>query len=211
MKESNDLAELVGIILGDGSFYIDSQHHQLDVSFNSINEKDYFTFVKKLLEKIIHKKIYKKIDGKANCIHLRLNRKKDVLALLKFSLIVPGNKIRNCVTIPSWIIRNETYLKHCIRGLIDTDGSVYRMSQRDYKLIRIEFKNVNKKLLFDARNSLILLGFHPSKIILNKEFFISRQDEVNKYEEEIGFNNIKNKKRFMRIAPSSSGQENLLI
>jgi intein/homing endonuclease len=210
MKKSKKLAELTGIILGDGSFYIDKEHYQLDISFNLKDEKSYCKFVQKMLKGMTPSKIYKKYDKNGNCVHLRLNCKKDVLRLLSLSILKSGDKIKNKVTIPIWIYKNKIYLKSCIRGLIDTDGSVFRMSQRDYNLVRIEFKNVNKNLLNDARRALILLNFHPSKVICNKEFFISRQEEVKRYEKEIGFNNLKNKKRFIQLAPSSSGQEYLL-
>ena len=102
-----------------------------------------------------------------------------------------GNKIKNKVTIPLWIKENNFFLKRCIRGLIDTDGSVFRMSKKDPNLIRIGFKNFNKKLLDDTREAFIKLGFHPSKIICGAYFVLSRQDEINKYLSEIGFSNKK--------------------
>jgi hypothetical protein len=201
MRRSKNLAELVGIILGDGSFYVDKEHYQLDISFNLKDEMEYCDFVKKLLENIAKNKSYIKYDKEGNCIHLRLNRKKDVLCLLEFSLVVPGNKVKNNVTIPMWIFKNREYLKCCMRGLIDTDGSIFRMSKRDYNLTRIEFKNMNKRLLKDVEKSFVLLGFHTSKVICNREIFLSRQDEVKRYIKEIGFNNPKNRKRIDVISP----------
>lgn len=212
MKKSDNLAELVGIILGDGSFYIkNNSHYQLDIAFNLKEEKKHCDFVKSILKQLTKEHIYTKHDTDSNCIHLRLNSKKDVLDILSVSIVKNGDKIKNKVTIPDWLFEKESYLKSCVRGLIDTDGSVYRMSKRDHKLIRIEFKSKNRKLLNDVRKALILLNYHPSKVICNKEIFLSRQKEIERYINEIGFNNFKHIRRFNKIAPSSSGQETLLL
>jgi len=34
-----------------------------------------------------------------------------------------GSKVRNQVDIPLWIKESDTYIKSCLRGLFDTDGS----------------------------------------------------------------------------------------
>jgi len=198
------LAEFVGIMLGDGNLYSQEStgNYQIRIAFNSKNEYEYLIFVKNLANKLFSKNFYIKYMKDKNCFHLCLSNKVLFYKLKKLC----SNKKK----IPLWIFKNREYLKSCIRGLIDTDGSIFRMSKRDYRLIRIEFKNMNEKLLNDARKSLLLLGFHPSKIICNKEFFISRQEEIKRYVKEIGFNNPKNLKRFMQLAPSSSGQEFLL-
>ena len=102
-----------------------------------------------------------------------------------------GDKIKNQTTIPSWIMKNKLFMKSCIRGLIDTDGSFYRMSKKDPKLMRIGFTNYNKKLLEDTRNLFIKLGFNPSKIIQNRQFTISRKEEIKRYLNDIGSSNNK--------------------
>ena len=78
---------------------------------------------------------------------------------------------------------------------MDTDGSIFRMSNKDQNLIRISFTNHNSKLLEDTRKGLIVLGFYPSKIIMNRQFFISRQEDIKKYLKEVGFSNKKHLKR----------------
>jgi hypothetical protein len=76
------------------------------------------------------------------------------------------------------------------------------MSRRDSNLIRISFTNYNIGLLNDVRKTFLELGFHPSKIINEKQFFISRQEEIKKYLKEVGFSNNKHRERVKRfIAP----------
>ena len=112
-----------------------------------------------------------------------------------------GNKIQNKSTIPKWILENEKFLKACLKGLIDTDGSVFRMSQKDFNLLRISFTNFNVELLNDVRLAFIKLGFNPTKIICNKGFFISRKDDIIKYINEIGFSNEKHITRYKHFSP----------
>ena len=102
----------------------------------------------------------------------------------------PGNKIKNQPTIPDWIFRNNSFLKSCLRGLIDTDGCIHKMSKKDPKLIRINFKNNNLRLLNSAREGFIKLGYNPSNIT-NDVFYLSRQKEIHKYLKEINFSNKK--------------------
>ena len=37
--------------------------------------------------------------------------------------------------IPSWILKDKTYTKECLRGLVQTDGSIY--SDRGYRMVNI--------------------------------------------------------------------------
>jgi hypothetical protein len=45
--------------------------------------------------------------------------------------------------------------------------------------------------LIDIDGSFIKLGFHPSKIIRTRVFYLSRQGEILKYAREVGFKNPK--------------------
>jgi len=206
LPETAELAELIGIVLGDGSFYITDNHYQLDIAFDA-KEENYLDFVESLLKNIADVEVCKKRDKHAECLHIRVSRKNDVLTLLHNTIKFHGDKIKNNVSIPEWIFGKEEYMKSCLRGLIDTDGSIFRMSKRDSNLFRISFKNVNTRLLNDCRRTMLKLGFHPSKVIDGKGIFLSRQSEIKRYAEEIGFNNPKNLNRYTEIAPSSSGQE----
>ena len=113
--------------------------------------------------------------------------------------INPGNKIVNQSTIPKWVYENREYMKACLRGLIDTDGSIHRMSKRDFNLLRISFTNHDNKLLQDTRALFVILGYCPSKIINNRNFYISGQGEIEKYLKEIGFSNKKHVDRYKQF------------
>jgi len=44
-----------------------------------------------------------------------------------------GSKIKQGVSIPYWIKKDVNYIKPCLRGLIETDGSVY--NDRNYLMV----------------------------------------------------------------------------
>ncbi|MFH1237012.1 MAG: LAGLIDADG family homing endonuclease [Candidatus Aenigmatarchaeota archaeon] len=199
-EKSIELAEIIGIILGDGNLYWNGEKgvYALKIAGDLKTERDYLlNFVKPLVDDIF--KINSKIEMRKNEIFITVYSKEIIKILESFGL-KNGNKKVNNVGIPEWIKTDTNFLKSCIRGLIDTDGSIFRMSRRDRKLLRISFKNKSKNLLFDARSGLISLGFSPSKIILD-QFFLSKKEEIEKYKTNIRFNNIKHVRRMLNIAP----------
>lgn len=203
-RESEELAEFYGIMLGDGNSHITAFYksrndkrgtYMIRIVGDSRYDEDYlFHYVKSLIESLFGIKVYSGKFKKQNAIYVGAHSY-NLIEFLNSKGFKPGNKIVNRLTIPSWIYNNNSYLRACLRGLIDTDGSIFRMSQRDFNLIRISFTNYDAPLLNDARKAFLDLGFHPSKIINNRQFYISRQEDIKKYLKEIGFSNKKHKDR----------------
>ena len=69
-----------------------------------------------------------------------------------------GPKDAQQATIPSWIKKNRQLLKECLRGLLQTDGSIY--FDRGY--LMLNFVNTNKTLANDVAQSMITLGYKPN-------------------------------------------------
>ena len=198
-EKSKEFAEFYGIMLGDGNSHKTKSYkkgtYMIRIVGDSRYDKDYlFNYVKSLVENLFSIKTHSGKFKKQNAIYIEAHSF-NLIEFLNLNGFKPGNKIKNKLTIPFWIKENNSYLKCCLRGLIDTDGSIFRMSKRDSNLIRISFTNYNLRLLNDTRESFLELGFHPSKIIHNRQFFISRQEEIKKYLKEIGFSNKKHLKR----------------
>ena len=204
-KNSKELSELIGIILGDGNINFHDRKnagtYSLRICGHQINDFEYLTnFVSPLITKLfqVKPKFYSSKVSKA--FYVIANSKELVNFLLNMGL-KNGNKIENQVDIPKWITKDSNFSKACLRGLIDTDGSIFRMSKKDPKLIRMSFKNHNLQLLKTVRHTFIKLGFHPSKIIHDETIFISRQKDIENYINEIGFHNQKHLTRLDKIAP----------
>jgi len=60
-----------------------------------------------------------------NVVRILLSRVELVRHLHNLGLKI-GNKVKQLLDIPDWIKVNPEYSKVCLRGLIDTDGCVFR-------------------------------------------------------------------------------------
>lgn len=201
------LAEFVGAVLGDGHVFY---HKKKKVGVYGIRiagdlklDKNYHeNYLRELGKSLfnLEGKVLLRIKEKNNGRFLDFYSK-ELVELFKEMQIFPGNKINNQSTIPKWVFEENNFLKACLRGLIDTDGSIFRMSNKTPNLLRICFTNYNLTLLNDARNAFVKLGFNPSKIIPNKQFFLSRKSDITKYLKEIGFSNERHLDRLNKFSP----------
>lgn len=206
-KFGTKLAEFLGIMFGDGNSYSNSLEdngvYVIRIAGHSINDREYLeNFVMKLVKDLfgLNGKTYLFKDKKA--MHLIFYSKK-LVDKLKDLGFPPGNKIKNKLKIPNWIKSKKSYAKAFIRGLIDTDGSIFRMSNQDPKLLRINFTNFIPDLLTEVRNILSELGFHPSKITSNGKIYLSRKSNISLYLKEIGFSNKKHINRLRNLKNGS--------
>ena len=103
-----------------------------------------------------------------------------------------GNKVKNKLRIPNWIKNNKNLLKVCLKGLYDTDGSVYKLTNQNSH--QICFTNVNQGLLQDVRDGLLNLGVNCSKIS-KKDIYITKKSELRKFLKLIGFSNDRHLKK----------------
>lgn len=202
-KKDEKLAEFIGAVLGDGNITFYQKGKKIGVYSIRIAgdlEKDsrYHKYLKSLGEKLFNIKGKEILRPKNNERFLAFNSKKLVEFFISMGL-KPGDKIKNQTTIPSWIFNDSKCIRSCIRGLIDTDGSFHRMSNKDPNLLRIDFANHNLRLLEDTRNLFIKLDFNPSKLIQNRHFNLSRKEEIKKYLNEIGSSNKKHLDRINKL------------
>lgn len=209
-EKSVELAELIGIVLGDGSVgkYRNKNRPQSTVYTLTIVGDYRFDYdyldrhLRNMCKSLFGVDVKMKRAKTSNGFFLVVNSKQVVEFFVGMGLAI-GNKIKNQVTIPNWIFENELYLTACLRGLIDTDGSIFRMSRKDPQLIRIGFTNLNLKLLSDVKDAFFRLGFHPSKIINGKSICLSRKSDISLYMLKIGFSNKKHINRLARFRSDS--------
>jgi len=205
-NKSENLAELVGIILGDGNInrYTKGKKiatYALRICGHVENDYDYLiNFVSPLIEDLFDIKAFFYKSKTTKSSYVIASSKKLVEFLFDIGLM-NGNKVTRQVGIPMWIMNNKKYSVSCLRGLIDTDGCIFSMSKKDPHLLRISFKNHSRNLLEDVRNILIKSGFHPSKIITKNTIYLSRKKDVEKYLNDIGFHNTKHTRRLYLLAP----------
>jgi|SRR3989339_1087621 len=202
-KESAELAELFGIILGDGHVEITKIKekpisYSIRIAGHIKEDYDYLvSYTSNLIRKLFNERSKIKLAPRYNGVYLVVYGK-NIVSFIESKGIKSGNKKKNNQGIPSWIKRKGDYLKCCIRGLMDTDGSIHRISKSN-KNLRISFTSHIPILIQEVRDSLIKLHFSPSKIVCGNKIFLSRKDEVDKYLKWVQFRNQKHLKRIERL------------
>lgn len=186
--KSTELAELIGIILGDGGMTF----NQLKITLNKETEPGYVNYVANLLDFLFKEKPSRYYFGgrAGKTCNLCLSGVGIVEILKKFGL-VSGNKVKNQVEVPSWIVNNSDFSSACVRGLVDTDGCIYihKHKNRGVNLINLglNFTNRSYPLLGFVYNHLQSLGYAPKT---NKySIWLYREAEVIKYMSEIKSHN----------------------
>lgn len=187
-EESEDLAEFIGIMLGDGGL----THFQCTVYLNSETDQEFAYYTRNLVNKLfgIMPRIY--IHKKHKVWRVSISSVNLVKYLTAKGLSL-GDKVRIQVGVPSWVQANPKYIKACIRGLIDTDGSFivhrYKIKGKEYSYPRLSFSNRSEPLLNFIYKELRRLGFNPKS--QKNAVCLYSQDEVKRYLELIGVNNYR--------------------
>lgn len=133
------LAELIGIHLGDGTL----TKYFIRISGDKRYDYHYFNYLSSLAEEVFGFKPIIRTERNRNILYIEI-LSKQVCNFFNNILKIPyGNKIDNSAKIPEFIMSNTNLSIACLRGLVDTDGSICR---RD-KSICLAFNSYNKSLL----------------------------------------------------------------
>lgn len=187
---NEDLAEYVGIMLGDGGI----TSGQCTITLNSVADREYVLFILRLGEKLFGEipKTIKRKNSKAIIIYY------NGVLLVKFFVKIGlkiGNKVKQQVDVPEWIKNSQNLSRACLRGLIDTDGGIflhkYKVSGKEYAYKKICFSNRSIPLLMFVADTLKKLGFTPKIIdkVENKKVWLYNEKEVKRYLGIVGTNN----------------------
>ncbi|NHJ25267.1 MAG: hypothetical protein EAX89_11870, partial [Candidatus Lokiarchaeota archaeon] len=178
------LAEIIGILLGDGNIYKNDEkwQYQIDISLNQIDEPNYVLHVKELMEDVFQKPI-KTVNQHGKAISLRYYNKELTLHLIELGLKA-GRKTINQIKVPDLVFNDHELIKFCLKGLFDTDGSIAIDSPKD---LRLSFSNCSKPLVKDFFNMCLKLGITPSprlKFSIKKNSWrvvIAKKEEIEKF------------------------------
>ncbi len=175
-KHSKELAELTGILLGDGHL----SNNQVFVHLG-LKELKYANYIIDLFERLFH--VRPKISiRRAGHRDIYLGSIKVVKFFKKMGLV--GNKVAAQVGIPDWIFKKDIYGKNFLKGFFDTDGSIYRLKYG----WQISYCNRSLPLLVGTRNILLKLGYKPSKISIGR-IYLTRKKDLNRFRKDIGSSN----------------------
>ncbi len=192
-KPSKELAEFIGIMLGDGGM----TNYQIHVTFNTKTDNEYGIYIRNLIKRLFRVSapiISTDSDSADRIVASGVNL---VEFLMKKGLRT-GNKVKNKVNIPGWIFNNRVYSIACLRGLVDTDGSFYqynhKVCNKKYCNFAMCFTNYSKPLLMSVYRILQNLDFSP--IMNTKRVYLHKRVDIDKYFLEIGTHNKKHLYRY---------------
>ncbi|MFX1377286.1 MAG: LAGLIDADG family homing endonuclease [Promethearchaeota archaeon] len=180
LEENDDLAELIGIILGDGHLHKKGEKSYLGsvlcISLNREDEPKYVDYVRKFLFRLLNEKpkMHVRIDSKSVDLKIYNN---EIIDFLILKDLLTGDKVKNQISVPDWIKKEKLWiinnkksweLKYrslvisCLKGLVDTDGSIY--VDHFNKIIGIGFKNASLPLVLDFKDMCNSLEIRTGKI-----------------------------------------------
>ena len=156
LNKSSELAEMIGVVLGDGYIGAHARTEVLRIACN-YNNPGFIKRYSQLVEKIFDKKPSVKKRSASNCVDIVIYQKNiaERLGLLT------GAKTHRPFILPDWIKASPQYQVSFLRGLFETDGChASHLPTYTYKFI---FSNVNQSLLEIVFMLLCGLGFNPTK------------------------------------------------
>jgi len=144
-KINKEFSEFIGICLGDGTL----TKYFVRISLDAKYDLPYAKYIMNLINRIFGIQASLRTDYKNNLVYITLYSVIICEFLNKKCRLPFGDKIINKASIPKFIISNPELIKSCIRGLVDTDGTIYRgdtvyFYSNNNKIIR-QINKINKK------------------------------------------------------------------
>ncbi|MFH1769494.1 MAG: hypothetical protein ABH833_02390 [Parcubacteria group bacterium] len=194
-RKSKDLAEMTGILLGDGGI----TKNQVIVTLNCRDDKEYSEYVYTLMQKLfgVTPSVYRQEEASVNKI--AISRVQLVKYCVENLGLVIGDKIRQQIDIPKWVKANQKYSIACLRGLVDTDGSIFlechKIKGKKYCYQRLNFTSLSEPLRKSVFKIYTKLGLTP-KLRNNRSVQIEKKEEIAYYFRTVDTSNPKHRRRF---------------
>ncbi|MFA5987891.1 MAG: hypothetical protein WC797_04565 [Candidatus Paceibacterota bacterium] len=197
-RHSPHLAEFFGIMIGDGGI----TRYQIGITLNSETDKDYSLYVTKLIEELFKVKVSKYARPHTKALLLRASGK-ELVNFLNTNGLHTGNKLAQNLNIPNWIMNNKSYRKACLRGLLDTDGSLFYekhcIKNKVYEYARLNFVTASPALANSVVEIMASLKLEPKLRRDGKAVQIENKTKIGKYFETVGTSNLKHLQRWQRL------------
>lgn len=195
-RKSLELAEFVGVVLGDGGLTA----YQLRVTLNSDTDKEYGVFVRSLIKRLFGLSSRIIFPKNGSYFDIVVYSKSLIEFLVSLGL-VRGSKVKNKADIPFWIKQRRTLSLRCLRGLMDTDGSFYQYNHvirnTKYRNYALCFTNHSVNLINSAYSILKAARFRPSKTL--KRVYLYRKEGIVKYFRIVGSSNPKHIAKYKKV------------
>lgn len=178
LKKDGDLAELIGVILGDGHIRKFPRTEELSIFSNS-NNPGFISRYANLVESIFSQRPAITRHGKKNCTRIRIYQKNIASRLnMPYS---PRGLLK--IIIPAWILKNRAFIVRYLRGLYEAEGCF--CVHEPTSTYKVFFSNKNVSMINNVFRLIKKLGFHPHKDALRVQ--ISKKKEVFEFLDLIQF------------------------
>ena len=149
-------AYIIGIALGDGNLSNPNGRATrlritCDIAYPNIIKQ----IIHSLEEAFPNNQVSTVTNKNGNCIDISVysNTLNDIIPWA----VGKGSKYTQQAHVPKWILQKKIYTISCLRGLLQTDGSIYK----DRKYTMVNFTNLTKPLIDDVYNMMTSLGYEP--------------------------------------------------
>ena len=190
---SLELAEFIGIIMGDGSI----SEYQVVITLHHIDDLEYAAFVVRLIKKLfkVTPRVY---HSQKNSVNDIVVSRKELVHFLHTLGLPIGNKVKQQFDIPEWIKRDRKLATACVRGLVDTDGCIflhrYRVKGRWYAYKKLSFTSASEPLRQSVYDLLKKFDFHPR--LNGKDVRLNRIEDMRRYFSLVSTHNPKHLRRY---------------
>lgn len=188
------LAEFFGVMMGDGGM----TQYQITITLHHINDLEYAYFVRDLATELFGVPANIHHHVRDSIVEVQISRKKLVGYLYSLGLPV-GNKVKQRFDMPDWIKENKKYRLACVRGLVDTDGSVfnhrYTVGGKEYSYKKLDFASLSPPLLMSVKEVMEEVGLRP-RLNGGKKVCLDSIADMQGYFAKIGSHNPKHLKRY---------------
>jgi len=155
-NKSKKLAYIIGIAIGDGNL---SNPNGRAVRLRISCDNKYPKLIKRIsknISELFPKNKVSLIKRKDNCTDISCysNRWELILGWKAKD----GSKFKQKISIPKWIKASNDYIKPCLKGLLETDGSIYF----DRKYIMVNFVTIIPTIANDFIEITKKIGYNPN-------------------------------------------------
>jgi len=182
-KDKKLHAYVVGLALGDGNL---SNSNDRAVRLRITCDKRYSKLLKHIqnsVAKLLPQNKVSLVYRKDNSIDVSCysNKWEEILEWKAKK----GSKYKQKVKIPDWILENNEFTKECLRGIIQTDGSVYK----DRKYTYVNLTSQIPILADSVKRAIESIGYKPNMQIFKSKtgdkFTIRISKNVDKFIKDI--------------------------
>ncbi|MFQ6049889.1 MAG: helix-turn-helix domain-containing protein [Candidatus Paceibacterales bacterium] len=196
-RKSKELAEFVGIVIGDGGI----TKRQIIITVHQEDDKEYSKFVATLIKNLFNVPVGISYRKKYLAVSLIISRSELIRFCVEKLGLKIGSKIKQQIDIPDWIKRNKKYAIACVRGLVDTDGGIfthrYKVNGKWYSYKKLCFTSYSKPLRQSVFDILKKNGLN-SRLAQGRDIRLDSIKDMQRYFRVFDSHNPKHLKRYKK-------------